>query len=267
MKYREPAVAGRFYPAKTTELTCQLDEYFSEQPSLSIVPKALIVPHAGYFYSGRIAATAYQLLRNSAHLFSRVVLLGPSHHVGLDGCAVPESDWFMTPMGKVAIDKKGVESLLDAGLAVKSERVHHWEHSLEVQLPFLQYCLNNFILLPLVIGYSQPENVRRILEHVDQEPSTIVIVSSDLSHYHPYNEANEIDCNTIENILSFQTNIHPQQACGCNSINGLLEYAKEQLWQIKCISYTNSGDVLARHERRSPTNADEVVGYASFVLY
>jgi len=267
MKYREPAVAGRFYPAKPTELICQLDEYFKDQSSISLVPKALIVPHAGYFYSGEVAATAFQILKNSAHMFKRVVLIGPSHHVGLEGGAVPDADWFVTPMGNVAIDKQGAESLIAAKLAVKSERAHHWEHSLEVQLPFLQYCLNDFTLLPVVIGDSQPEVVKRILEFAEKEPSTLIVVSSDLSHYHPYDEANDLDFDTIENILALHTDINPQQACGCNSINGLLEYAKEQMWQIKCIRYTNSGDVVARHERRSPSNSDEVVGYASFILY
>ncbi len=267
MKFREAAVAGRFYPAKTTELTCQLDKFFETQSASTLIPKALIVPHAGYFYSGETAAMAYKILRECAHKFSRVALLGPNHHVALEGCAIPDSDWFVTPMGDVELDKTGMEHLLDAKLAVVSEKVHHWEHSLEVQLPFLQYCLNDFTLLPIVVGRTMPETVKHILEYVEQQPNTLIVVSSDLSHYHPYNEANDIDFNTIENILSLHTDVHPQQACGCHSINGLLEYAKSQMWNIKCIRYTNSGDVLARYERRNPSLQDEVVGYASFILY
>ncbi len=267
MKYREAAVAGRFYPAKTTELTCQLDSLFEKESLSDLIPKALIVPHAGYFYSGEVAATAYKILQNSAHMFTRVVLLGPNHHVALEGCATPDADWFVTPMGEVELDVKGMQELVDAKLAIKSERVHHWEHSLEVQLPFLQYCLHDFSLLPVVVGQSSPQTVRRIIESAEKQPNTLIVVSSDLSHYHHYQEANDIDFKTIDSILSLHSDVHPQQACGCHSINGLLEHAKRQAWNIKCIRYTNSGDVLARYERRNPIASEEVVGYASFILY
>lgn len=267
MKYREAAVAGQFYPSTVSDLKHMMDEYFSEEPCCSVIPKALIVPHAGYFYSGEVAATAYRLLSNAKPPFSKVVLLGPSHYVALDGCAVPSCDVFVTPMGEVTIDKQLAESLINQGLAVESTRAHHWEHSLEVQLPFLQYCLDDFTLLPIVVGHSQSDLVRRLLASAAQQPDTLIVVSSDLSHYHPYLEANDIDANTIEHVLALNTDIHPEQACGFYGINGLMQYAEQQHWQIKCVSHTNSGDIIARHEQRSPQHINKVVGYASFVLY
>lgn len=267
MKYREAAVAGRFYPAAAKELNDQLTGYFSEQAILPEVPKALIVPHAGYFYSGEVAAEAYRMLGNGEQSFSRVVLFGPSHHVALEGCAVPSSDVFLTPTGEINIDRAGVDALISQDLVVESDQAHHWEHSLEVQLPFLQYCLDDFTLLPVVVGLDLNGYVKRILESVAQTPGTLIVVSSDLSHYHPYSEANDIDADTIQRVLSFGSNIHPERACGCNAINGLLEYAKEQHWEIKCINYANSGDVMAKHENREPEPSEGVVGYASFVLF
>ncbi len=267
MKYRESAVAGRFYPASAVELRHQLAMFFTPQPALSMAPKALIVPHAGYVYSGAVAGEAYSLIRNAPRLFNRVVLLGPSHYVGLEGCAVPDSDVFITPLGEIPIDRAGVEALVGHELAVESESAHHWEHSLEVQLPFLQYCLDEFTLLPIVVGQCRPERVSRVLALAAEAPDTLIVVSSDLSHYHPYLEANEIDANTVAHIQALATDLQPQQACGCYAINGLLDHARDLQWQIRCVSHTNSGDVMARHEHRHPGDNEEVVGYASFVLY
>lgn len=241
--------------------------YFSGQPGWPVVPKALIVPHAGYFYSGEVAAQAYRLIRNADRQFTRVVLLGPSHHVALEGCAVPDCDIFITPMGEVKIDRKGVDTLVSHGLAVESENAHRWEHSLEVQLPFLQYCLGNFTLLPVVVGYCRPSIINRILAMATQQPDTLIVVSSDLSHYHPYQEAHKIDTATIARVLAFGDDIHPEQACGSYAINGLLHFASDRHWQIKCVSHTNSGDVIARNENSDPDQSEGVVGYASFVLY
>lgn len=267
MRYREAAVAGQFYPSASADLRHLMAEYFAAEPSDSIIPKALIVPHAGYFYSGLVAAAAYRLINNAERPFSRVILFGPSHYVALEGCAVPSSDIFVTPMGEVTVDRQLAQSLTREKLAVESAKAHHWEHSLEVQLPFLQYCLDDFTLLPIVVGRSDAENVRQILAIAAQQPDTLIVVSSDLSHYHPYVEANTIDSITIDHILALNTDIHPDQACGCYSINGLLKYAKQLHWQIQCVTHNNSGDIIAHHEQRSPKLIKKVVGYASFVLY
>lgn len=136
MRYREAAVAGQFYPSASADLRHLMAEYFAAEPSDSTIPKALIVPHAGYFYSGLVAAAAYRLINNAKRPFSRVILFGPSHYVALEGCAVPSSDIFVTPMGEVTVDRQLAQSLTREKLAVESAKAHHWEHSLEVQLPF-----------------------------------------------------------------------------------------------------------------------------------
>ncbi len=266
MKYREAAVAGRFYTADSKEMRQQMADYFSAPATDVIAPKALIVPHAGYFYSGEVAARAYALIRSMGSTFSRVVLLGPSHHVALEGCAVPDSDYFLTPLGKIAIDSVGRELLLSREWVIESELVHRDEHALEVQLPFLQYCLNDFVLLPVVVGRTSPEQVSELLSLV-AGPETLIVVSSDLSHYHPYDKANRIDSATVNQILAMTPTIHGEQACGCYSVNGLLDYARKQGWKISCISAMNSGDVMARHHHQAPDRTEGVVGYASFALY
>lgn len=266
MKYRPAAVAGRFYPADPPLLMQQINGYFSEPPCCDIIPKALILPHAGYLYSGVVAAKALTLLRNRQQPYTRILLLGPSHYVGLNGCALPRSDAFITPLGEIPIDKAGVTQLLAQRLAIESDTAHQKEHALEVQLPLLQSCLEEFTLLPVVVGATSPEAVHRLINEVaDQD--TLIIVSSDLSHYHPYGEANRIDADTRSNILSLDAHLSPEQACGCHPLNGLLAFAKKVNWQIKCVTHTNSGDVIARSESRQPRDNEEVVGYASFVLY
>ncbi len=267
MKYRKAAVAGRFYSADSEEIRQQMAAYFSEPDTMVKAPKALIVPHAGYFYSGEVAAHAYALIRSMAHQYSRVILLGPSHHVALEGCAVPDSDYFLTPLGKIAIDREGKESLLSLEWVIESELVHREEHALEVQLPFLQYCLDDFLLLPVVVGRTSAGKVSELLSLVAGEPDTLIVVSSDLSHYHPYDEANFIDSATVDQILALSSSIHPEQACGCYSVNGLLDYAKKQGWKISCLDTTNSGDVMGRYHNRAPDRTEGVVGYASFALY
>ncbi|GLX78693.1 hypothetical protein tinsulaeT_20330 [Thalassotalea insulae] len=267
MKYRQPAVAGKFYPLSAVELRHQLASFFAEHSPVNFIPKALIVPHAGYFYSGAIAAKAYQLLENHECEFRRIALLGPSHHIALHTCAVPEDDLFITPLGEITIDKAAIEQLLALGLATSSDSAHHWEHSLEVQLPFLQYCLDDFTLVPLVVGQCSPQQVMQLIAYLRREQNTLVVVSSDLSHYHPYAEAKIIDQQTCQQIEQYQTPLIAEQACGCHAINGLLTYAERENWQIDPVIYANSGDVLAAHQGTEVDNEQEVVGYASFVLY
>ncbi len=266
MKYRQAAVAGRFYPAEPGLLTQQLTHYFGQAPSVHIIPKALILPHAGYLYSGEVAAKAVNLLRNRPDGYRRVVLLGPSHYVGLNGCALPRSDSFITPLGEIPIDRVGIELLLNRRLAISSDMAHQREHALEVELPLLQFCLDDFILLPVVVGSASPEAVCQLIQAV-ADRDTLIVVSSDLSHYHPYLDANRIDTDTRSHILALDPHLAPEQACGCHALNGLLAYARLMNWQIKCVTHTNSGDVTARAQSRRPRDDEEVVGYASFALY
>lgn len=271
MKYREAAVAGKFYPGTPNELKRQMTLYLGHEPACVQreynQPKALIVPHAGYFYSGEVAAHAYRFLAPFRSVITHVVLLGPSHHVALQGTAVPDSDVFITPLGEVKIDKAGVEMLRQRQLVIQSERAHHWEHALEVQLPFLQHCLANFTVLPLVVGPSEPSKLKQILTLSSSGDQTLIVVSSDLSHYHPYQEAQRIDADTVARVSALSTDIHSHQACGCYAINGLMELARDQAWHIECLAQTNSGEVMAKRKHRSVKADEEVVGYASFVLY
>ncbi|CAM4146012.1 AmmeMemoRadiSam system protein B [Shewanella aquimarina] len=271
MRYREPAVAGRFYPDNPGDLIQQIANYFDQPNHSTIVPKAIIAPHAGYFYSGAIAAAAYRLLANKKPAYNKVLLLGPSHYVGLSGAALPRSDRFITPMGEVAIDRELVEALLYQRLAIESDTAHQQEHALEVQLPLLQYCLSDFSLVPVVVGDSGSEAISKLikatLSYAPDRPAPLVVVSSDLSHYHPYPLANRLDQETRSTILALDTHLTSQQACGCHAINGLLDYGKQQGWQIQCVSHANSGDIMAHNEHRAPRDNEEVVGYASFVLY
>jgi len=260
-----PAVAGSFYPSHVEQLQQEIDNYLDEYTAVDIVPKALIVPHAGYCYSGAIAGHAYNYLKNGKKTIKRVVLLGPSHRVALQGCAVPSSDVFTTPLGDVSVEQSACEKLQTLGLAVCSDQAHQWEHALEVQLPFLQTALNKFELIPIVVGACQPEDVSALLKELlsEQVQSTLIVVSTDLSHYHAYEEAQLLDNNTITRILALSSDIASENACGCYAVNGLLRFSKLKDWQIKLVSKANSAD----SKNISNVNKAQVVGYASFILY
>jgi AmmeMemoRadiSam system protein B len=264
MNARMPSVAGSFYPNNVEQLKRQLTNFIEEEVT-DIVPKALIVPHAGYCYSGAIAGHGFSYLQHCKNTIERVILLGPSHRVPLRGCAVPSSDVFTTPLGDINIDQRACQQLQRLGLATCSERAHQWEHSLEVQLPFLQSCLNNFTLIPVVVGACQPNDVAALLKFLLRElaQSTLIVVSTDLSHYHSYEEAQAFDDDTIRRILALASDIEAEKACGCFALNGLLSYSAQQTWQIKLISKANSGDSKGVDH----TNKAQVVGYASFILY
>lgn len=265
MNVRTPAVAGSFYPDNAKQLKRQLANFLIEEPVDDIVPKALIVPHAGYCYSGAIAGHAFSYLQKSRNKLTRVILLGPSHQVPLLGCAVPSTAVFATPLGDISIDQQACQQLQMLGLANYSEQAHQWEHALEVQLPFLQTCLTKFYLIPIVVGACQPEDVTAVLKTLlsEQVQNTLIVVSTDLSHYHSYDEAQALDNDTIKRILALSSDITPERACGCYALNGLLNFCAQQAWQIKLISKANSGD----SKEVVSANKTEVVGYASFILY
>ena len=255
---RPAAVAGSFYSSSSSELQQNINDMLAVPLSPNYCPKALIVPHAGYYYSGAIAANAYAYLRNQKHI-NRVVLIGPSHRVYLQGCAVPSYQTFSTPLGTISIDRKSCQHLLNLNLVSQTDEAHVLEHSLEVQLPFLQTCLTDFELVPIVIGQATTKDVSCILAEFSQQANTLIVASSDLSHFHHYAKAQTLDNKTIHSILDFDTNIQPEDACGCYAVNGLLDYAKQQHWQITLIDHGNSGDISG--------DKNSVVGYASFTLY
>ena len=260
MKYRKAVVAGSFYPDSAEQINEALGIFLNVATEPQIQPRALIVPHAGYCYSGAIAGSAYAYLKNFSSKIKRVILLGPSHRVPLQGGAISSCDFFSTPLGEIPVDRESYALLLQKKLVETCDDAHLLEHSLEVQLPFLQSCLHDFSLVPIVVGQCLSKSISEILNVLDvNEPSTLVVVSSDLSHFHSYKKAQLLDQITIEQILNYEYGLAGEDACGCYAVNGLVRYAKSQNWHVTLVDKANSGDICGRKS--------EVVGYASFVFY
>lgn len=256
---RPPAVAGSFYPADPALLAATLDRLLADAGTPSgLPPKVLIVPHAGYIYSGPSAARAYALLAPLRRQIRRVVLLGPTHRVAVNGLALPESGFFATPLGNIEIDQEAVADLQHLPQVLASERVHAQEHSLEVHLPFLQRTLADFKLLPLAVGNAAPEAVAEVLDILWGGPETLIVISTDLSHFLPYAAAQLSDGATCRQILDFTSAIRPEQACGAFPLNGLLLTARQRGLQPELLDLCNSGDTAGDRNR--------VVGYAAFAL-
>jgi MEMO1 family protein len=221
-------------------------------------PKAIVVPHAGYPYSGRTAGRAYAALAAARPAYTRVVLIGPAHHVALRGLAVPSTAAFATPLGAVPIDACAVATLGEDPAVTVSDLPHADEHSLEVQLPFLQLAVRDFSLVPIVAGDAEPATVARVLARVWGGPETLIVVSSDLSHYHRAEEAELIDAATSDRILSLDASLGGDDACGCIGLNGLLLLAAERGLTPRLIDRCHSGDTAGDRRR--------VVGYAAFAF-
>lgn len=257
---RRPAVAGSFYPADPGALGETLQALLGQvQPAAQTAPKALIAPHAGYIYSGPVAASAYALLRPQAERIRRVILLGPAHRVSLRGLAVPSVDCFRTPLGDIPLDRIAINTLADLPQVQVSDAAHGQEHSLEVHLPFLQTLLPEFSLVPLVVGRAPPTAVAEVLERLWGGPETLIVISTDLSHYHDYGTARRLDAETCTAIEAFRyEDIGPEQACGCMPMAGLLHLARQRGMQIQRLDVRNSGDTAGGRDR--------VVGYAAFAL-
>lgn len=258
---RSPAVAGMFYPNDSHELRHQLTALLKQVSNVSTAPpKAIIAPHAGYIYSGPIAASAYARLQAAKETIHRVVLLGPSHRVGFRGIAASSMDVFTTPLGSIPVDQEAIVQLHDLPQVGFLDKAHAQEHSLEVHLPFLQTVLHNFSLVPLVVGDASPEEVGKVLEILWDGPETLIVISSDLSHYHDYQTAKQLDGATSKAIeqLSFER-IGYEDACGRNPINGLLWVAQRRALHGETIDLRNSGDTAGPR--------DQVVGYGAYVFH
>lgn len=253
---RPPAVAGLFYPADAALLRTQVAELLAAADGTAHAPlKALIVPHAGYVYSGPIEASAYARLRAQAAQIRRVVLLGPAHRVAVRGLALPGAAAFATPLGEVRLDTDAAATLRALPQVVDSPAAHALEHALEVQLPFLQQLLGEFRLLPLVVGDATADEVADVLERLWGGPETLVLVSSDLSHYLPYARAQTVDTASIEAILRLEPRLEHPQACGATPVNGLLLAARRRGMKAELFDLRNSGDTAGDRRR--------VVGYAA----
>jgi MEMO1 family protein len=256
---RPTAVAGSFYPSARGELLGALDALLgaAAPPAAAASPKALIVPHAGYIYSGPVAASAYAGLRAHARRIERVVLLGPAHRVRVRGLALPEAEAFETPLGAVPIDVRAAASI---PWVPRSARAHATEHSLEVQLPFLIRVLKQFSLVPLAVGDALTEEVARVIDALWGGAETLVVVSSDLSHYLPYAVARSTDAATARSILDLGPEpLDHEQACGATPVNGLLAVARRRGLRAALLDLRTSGDTAGAR--------DEVVGYGAFAFY
>ena len=260
---RRPAVAGLFYPAEREELRRLVGGLLryagAETKAEAAPPKALIAPHAGYVYSGATAAKAYARLAAIRDKIRRVVLLGPAHRVALRGLALSACRSFATPLGAIEIDQDSIARLRRLPQVQVLEAAHEQEHSLETHLPFLQLSLRRFSLVPLVVGDAEPRQVQEALEQVWGGDETLIVVSSDLSHYHDYHTAQKLDRDTSAAIQALQADkIGPRQACGCMPLRGLLTLARQRGLRVEILETINSGDTAG--DRR------QVVGYGAYAV-
>lgn len=254
-KVRQPAVAGMFYPADPGTLRRDIDAFLADARAqvAGDAPKAVIVPHAGYVYSGSTAALAYALIEQARRTITRVVLLGPCHRVPVRGLALPGASSFATPLGQVPLEAPGELDRLHH--VVTSPDVHRLEHSLEVQVPFLQSVLDRFTLVPLAVGDATGSEVADVLDLVWGGDETLVVVSSDLSHYLSYDQAREVDAATVASILALDGPISTHDACGGIPVSGLLVAAQRHGLTARLLGACNSGDTAGDRHR--------VVGYAA----
>jgi MEMO1 family protein len=258
---REPAVAGLFYPGDPEALRREVRDLLDSaaSPVTGAIPKALVAPHAGYRYSGAIAASAYAALGDAAAQISRVVLLGPSHRVPFRGIATTSARAYRTPLGQVSIDRVALESIRDLPGVAELDLAHGPEHSLEVHLPFLQQRLDAFTLVPLVVGDADASQVAAVLDRLWDGPETLIVVSSDLSHYHDYATAQGLDQETCRAIESLdETRLRPDRACGCRPLAGLLHAARARGLHARTLDLRNSGDTAGPRS--------EVVGYGAWAI-
>jgi AmmeMemoRadiSam system protein B len=259
---RRPSVAGLFYPDDPDQLRSQVCAYIDAAgvtPDDAPVPKALIAPHAGYVYSGPIAGSAYARLSGSANRINRVVLLGPAHRLPFRGLAFSLADRFETPLGEVAVDHAALGAINDLPQVRQLDAAFDGEHCLEVQLPFLQVLLTDFRLVPLLVGTANGAEVAEVLERLWGGPETLIVISSDLSHYLDYATARETDRRTAEAICSLQADaIGGDQACGRIPIAGLLQQALRHHLQASLLDLRNSGDTAGPRDR--------VVGYGAYAF-
>jgi MEMO1 family protein len=259
---RPAVVAGKFYPEAPAILRADVHAYLGDAaarlPQRIDPPKAVIVPHAGYVYSGAVAGSAYARLATGRDSIRRVVLFGPTHRVPVRGLALPAARSFATPLGDIDVDLDAAAAALALPCVCESDAAHAFEHSLEVQLPFLQEVLDEFTIVPFAVGDATPREVADVIGLLWGGPETLIVVSSDLSHYHGYAEARAIDRATADAVLALSPTLDHEQACGATPINGLLLCARERGMQPELLDLRNSGDTAGDKSR--------VVGYASFAF-
>jgi AmmeMemoRadiSam system protein B len=259
VKIRPPAVAGQFYPGDRQTLRTSVSRLLAAAPtSAAPVPKALIAPHAGYIYSGQVAADAFATLADAQGV-TRVVLIGPAHYVPVRGIAVPTADAFETPLGRVPVDREALSAIADLPFVVTADAPHAPEHALEVELPFLQALLGSFAVVPLLVGDAASQQVAAVLRRLWGGPETLIVVSSDLSHYHGYHIARRLDAATADAIERGDwESLGPDQACGFLAVAGLLLEAHPHGLAAQRLALCNSGDTAGSRDR--------VVGYGAWMF-
>ena len=261
-RVRPAAVSGSFYPGERAALVRMVDHLLSEAAASAgsgPLPKAIIVPHAGYVYSGAVAASAYAGLRGRSAGIKRVILLGPAHRLPVRGLALPAAERFVTPLGAIDVDQDAASAILRLPQVTVSEAAHAREHSLEVQLPFLQQVLKAFRILPLAVGDATPSEVAEVIEILWGGPETLIVISTDLSHYLPYQAARETDGRTVEAILALDGEpVGGAEACGSAPVRGLILAARKHRLRAQLLDLRNSGDTAGGRE--------EVVGYAAMAF-
>jgi len=257
---RPPAVAGQFYPDDPAELRAMVKNFLAAaKTTAGKIPKAVIAPHAGYIYSGPIAGSAYAYLAGGHDAIQRVVLLGPSHFVTFSGLAASSAKVFQSPLGRIPVDEPALARICSLPQVTTLDAAHENEHSLEVHLPFLQIALDEFKLVPLVVGDAPANEVETVLNELWGGGETCIVVSSDLSHYHDYQAAQQIDHHTARAIESLNgQELNSYRACGYQPICGLLRAARKHGLRCHVADLRNSGDTSGRRDR--------VVGYGAFVF-
>lgn len=259
MDVRPAALAGQFYAGDAATLAADVDRFLAAATPSGRAPKAIVAPHAGLIYSGPIAGSAYSELAPIRDQIERIVLLGPAHRVFVRGLCAPTVERFETPLGAVRLDRKSLDSLRDLPQVSFADAPHAQEHSLEVQLPFLQRLLGDFALVPLVVGAASPEDVAEVLERLWGGPETRVVISSDLSHFHDYDSARELDRVTTAAIEALDVRgLDEESACGRVPIRGLLTVARRHGLRARTLDLRNSGDTAGRKDR--------VVGYGAYAF-
>jgi AmmeMemoRadiSam system protein B len=260
MQIKRPAVAGFFYPGSAGALRSAVQNYLGSAHNESTdQPVALIAPHAGYPYSGPIAGSAYATLLPWADAIQRVAVFAPSHRVPFEGIAISSADYFQTPLGDIEVGRDAVATIANLHGVIELNAAFAQEHALEVQLPFLQVVLKRFTLVPLIVGEADSDDVLRIMETL-AGPDTLILVSSDLSHYDDYATCNERDRATSAAIQALRdSDIGPHDACGAYPMRGLLKMAQRHGWRVQILDLRNSGDTGGDHDR--------VVGYGAYAFY
>lgn len=260
-RVRQAAVAGLFYPDSAEEVRTEVDGFLAggkTSPDIEGGLMAVVAPHAGYVYSGPVAGSAFRQLRDSGRRVCRVAVLGPSHRYPFDGLALPGHEALATPLGEAPVDRELAERVAELPQVCVSAAAHAGEHSLEVEIPFLQVLSDDLRLLPLVVGRASAAEVAEVIERVWELPDTFVVLSTDLSHYLSYEEARRVDRETTDGILRLDPRIPHQRACGATPLNGLLLAASRRGLEARLLDLRNSGDTAGDRER--------VVGYGAFAI-